>query len=217
MKGSCASRPAAEPRVFLLIGSLSAEAGASRMRERLCPDTDVDWQLIEGRAIASRAPANWDSLFALVSPDPKTPQASLAIEDDPMGAERGPFLARAMGDVVPGDGTPATQVVATLVFSDPVPGREAEFNSWYSDRHLPDVLQVPGYLAARRFSLEPTQGVSPPWRYLTIYEIDKARYLAATAELAARSGTERMPISEAAQKPVAAHFLLPAGKRLLCN
>jgi len=204
-------------RVFLLIGPRFAEAKASRMRERLRPDTDADWQLIEGQAIAGRAPASWDSLFALVSPDRQTPQASLAIRDDPAGAEWGPFPTRAMGDAVPGDATPAAQVVASLVFSDPVPGMEAQFNSWYSERHLPDVLQVPGYLAARRFSLEPAQGVSPPWQYLTIYEIDQARYLAATAELAARSGTELMPISEAARKPVAAHFLLPAGRRLLCN
>lgn len=220
MQESCASRPTAEPgyRVFLLIGPRSAKAGASRMRERLCRDTDEDWQLIEGAAIAGRGPANWACLFALVSSDRQSQLASLAILDDPAAPEVGAFPARAIGDVMLADATPASQVVASLVFSDPVPGREVQFNSWYSDRHLPDVLDVPGYLAARRYSLEATQGaVSRPWHYLTIYEIDQSRYLVATAELAARSGTDRMPISEAAQKPVSAHFLLPVGTRLLCN
>lgn len=188
------------------------------MRERLSLDTGAEWQSIEGTAIAGRAPSNWASLFALVSPDRLSPVESVAILDDPSAPEGVPFPALAMDNVVVGDATPAGQIVASLVFSNAVPGREAEFNSWYSDRHLPDVLDVPGYLAARRFSLESGQGrVAPTWHYLTIYEIDQARYMIATAELAARSGTDRMPISEAAQKPAPAHFLLPAGRRLLCN
>ena len=32
-----------------------------------------------------------------------------------------------------------------LVYSNPVPGMEDEFNEWYSDRHVHEILRVPGY------------------------------------------------------------------------
>ena len=38
-----------------------------------------------------------------------------------------------------------------LVYSNPVPGMEDEFNEWYSDRHVHEFLRVPGYLSAQRF------------------------------------------------------------------
>ena len=34
-----------------------------------------------------------------------------------------------------------------LVYSNPVPGMEDEFNEWYSDRHVHEILRVPGYEA----------------------------------------------------------------------
>ena len=37
------------------------------------------------------------------------------------------------------------------VTSDPVPGREDEYETWYNDAHLPEVLSIPGFAAARRF------------------------------------------------------------------
>ncbi|MFY9998593.1 MAG: hypothetical protein WAK76_03775, partial [Trebonia sp.] len=38
-----------------------------------------------------------------------------------------------------------------LVYSNPVPGMEDEFNEWYSSRHVHEILRVPGYLSAQRF------------------------------------------------------------------
>jgi hypothetical protein len=38
-----------------------------------------------------------------------------------------------------------------LVFSNPVPGMEDEFNEWYSDRHVHEIVRVPGYVSAQRF------------------------------------------------------------------
>jgi hypothetical protein len=40
-----------------------------------------------------------------------------------------------------------------VVHSNPAPGREAEYNDWYNNQHLKDVLAQPGYTAARRFKL----------------------------------------------------------------
>ncbi len=60
-----------------------------------------------------------------------------------------------------------------LFFSNPIDGREEEYNKWYTDRHLHDVVKVPGFVSAQRFELSEAQmqeGIE--YRYLAIYEIE---------------------------------------------
>lgn len=60
-----------------------------------------------------------------------------------------------------------------LVMSDATPGDDDAYNAWYDDVHLVDVLNVPGFVAARRFAAVPSvHGELPPAPYLAIYEID---------------------------------------------
>ena len=53
------------------------------------------------------------------------------------------------------------------------PGREADFERWYDEVHLPEVLAIPGFVGARRFRLSEHQ-VFPAERHasLALYEID---------------------------------------------
>jgi len=37
-----------------------------------------------------------------------------------------------------------------VVFSNPVEGRDAEFNDWYDNVRIPELLAVPGMLSAKR-------------------------------------------------------------------
>lgn len=69
-----------------------------------------------------------------------------------------------------------------LVFTNPVAGRDNEFNEWYDTTHVRDVLAVPGVVAARRYAVvdaEPPEmeGVpSPPppdHRYLAVYRLER--------------------------------------------
>lgn len=171
---------------------------------------------VKGEAIADRAPPGWRSLVALVHAEDAAAESAAAswLSEDIGSSDL--LRATPLEAAVIGDPQPVERIAACLVFCNPVAGQEAEFNDWYSNRHLPDVLRVPGYLSAQRFSLSAPDGVDDPgWRYLAIYEVDHARYDAAIAEVAARSGTALMPISGAAQRPVTAHFLLAAGQRLL--
>lgn len=71
-------------------------------------------------------------------------------------------------------------------------GKEAEFNDWYTNTHVPDILQLPGFVAATRYQIlgEPRQGQG---RFLAIYEVEAEDPAAAIAavnkavpELAAR-------------------------------
>lgn len=83
-----------------------------------------------------------------------------------------------------------------VVFTDAVPGKEEEFNAWYDQQHLADVLRVPGFVAARRFKLaQPHSDL--PGRYLALYEIETDAPQAALAELMSRGGTAQMVMSEA--------------------
>ena len=50
------------------------------------------------------------------------------------------------------------------------PAREEEFNKWYNETHLPDVLEVPGVLRAVRYQRIDTSGGQA--KYLALYEIE---------------------------------------------
>ncbi|WP_051163595.1 hypothetical protein [Nocardia brevicatena] len=83
-----------------------------------------------------------------------------------------------------------------LVHSSPRDGRDAEYNTWYDMVHLPDVLQVDGFVAARRFVAVPSiHGETPELPYLAVYEIDTDDLPAALAALSAAA--ERMEIHPA--------------------
>lgn len=83
--------------------------------------------------------------------------------------------------------------IQCLVFSAPRAGQEAEYDAWYSGRHLDDVLAVAGYVSAQRFAVS---GAAAPAPFLALYEIDRAAYDDAVAEVARRAGTEAMPMPD---------------------
>jgi hypothetical protein len=81
-----------------------------------------------------------------------------------------------------------------------VEGREQEYNDWYSNRHLGDLLAIPGVLSARRFKLSGTQvpqAPTPAYRYLAVYEVEAEDVTSFVNEMMARVGDGRMPISTA--------------------
>jgi len=61
-----------------------------------------------------------------------------------------------------------------LVLSNPVEGREDEYNDWYTNQHLDDILKLPGAVAAKRFKLTDVQRAEPPheYKYLAVYDIE---------------------------------------------
>ena len=88
-----------------------------------------------------------------------------------------------------------------LAFTNPTPGKEDEFNAWYDAHHIPDVLDVPGFVSGRRFRLAQTQfefNTQPlNYRYLALYEIETDDVAATLKEIVARAGTERMTMIDA--------------------
>jgi len=82
-----------------------------------------------------------------------------------------------------------------IVFTEPRPGREAEYNEWYDRVHPKEVLEVEGFVAAQRFEIAPVQigdvGGAPS-RYLAIYEIEADDLEAALEKLNEGSATMQM-------------------------
>lgn len=56
-----------------------------------------------------------------------------------------------------------------VVTMDVDPEDEAEFNKWYNEQHLPERMEIPGYVSARRFRLEEGDGAL---KYLCIWELE---------------------------------------------
>lgn len=95
-----------------------------------------------------------------------------------------------------------------VVLTNAVAGREAEFNDWYTNTHLPDVMAIPGVVSAERFELaEYQRNPQQPFRYLAIYEIETDDLKWVSDEVGRRSGTSAMVISDAmAAEKLAAVF-----------
>jgi hypothetical protein len=60
------------------------------------------------------------------------------------------------------------------VLNEPEPGREAEYNDWYSNRHAPDVVSIPGFVSAQRYVASEHQfrpDAKPPVKYMIEFKI----------------------------------------------
>jgi hypothetical protein len=70
-----------------------------------------------------------------------------------------------------------------MVATNPTPGRDDEYNDWYTNRHLAEILaMVDGCVAAQRFRVvDPADG---PHRYLAFYEFEADSPQAVHAALA---------------------------------
>lgn len=86
-----------------------------------------------------------------------------------------------------------------IVRAAPVAGRDDDFNRWYDERHLVDLLAIPGIISARRFELaaEQLMPVTDGLSYLAIYQIETDDLAGVIAEIKGRIGTGRMPRTDA--------------------
>ena len=70
-----------------------------------------------------------------------------------------------------GNGHPTQHIGSTLlvVMMEVDPEGEEAFDRWYNEEHLPERLEIPGYVSARRFKLEEGEGFL---KYLCIWELE---------------------------------------------
>lgn len=85
-----------------------------------------------------------------------------------------------------------------VVMSTPAEGREQEYNDWYQNVHLRDVVAIDGIKSAQRFRLNLTVSADqPPLPYLAVYDIETNDIAGTIQELKRRSQTGQMVISDA--------------------
>ncbi|MSQ06037.1 MAG: hypothetical protein EXR54_07285 [Dehalococcoidia bacterium] len=63
-----------------------------------------------------------------------------------------------------------------MVFCDVPADKEKDFNKWYNEEHLPDLLTVPGVLSAARY-----EAVKSGPKHLAVYELETAAVLQTSA------------------------------------
>jgi hypothetical protein len=77
-----------------------------------------------------------------------------------------------------------------LVFANPIPGREAEFNDWYSNTHMGDLVQLQGWMGAQRFRIVTNVQPRPSMAgyahgYLIIWDLEETEAGAALSRMTA--------------------------------
>jgi hypothetical protein len=90
-------------------------------------------------------------------------------------------------------------------------GRDDEYESWYRDVHMPEVMEIRGFVSAQRFKVSESQlsGMTSPWKYLAIYQIEGESPGDALAELSRRISSGAMSMSDALSPDVAAWTYSP--------
>lgn len=65
-----------------------------------------------------------------------------------------------------------------IALTKPLPGKEAEYNQWYDNIHLKEVVAIDRVLSGKRFKLADTQMTETPhyYKYMVIYEIEAGHY-----------------------------------------
>jgi hypothetical protein len=80
-----------------------------------------------------------------------------------------------------------------IALSNAKDGREAEFNDWYDNVHLPDMLKIPGVVSGERF----TNAFPAAHKFVAVFDVETESLEALASEIHARAGTDRMVVSDA--------------------
>jgi hypothetical protein len=109
-----------------------------------------------------------------------------------------------------------------VVMTNPVAGKEVEFNDWYNRNHIPDVLNVPGFVCAQRFRLAEVQmggdAAGRPYKYLAIYEIETDDLEGALRELRSRAQSgEIVPSDAIDMNNVSTYMFTPIAEKVMAS
>jgi hypothetical protein len=104
-----------------------------------------------------------------------------------------------------------------MVFTRPIAGKEAQFNAWYDSTHVPQMLEIPGFVAAARFhtltAATPTSTLPP---YLAVYDLDTTDLQKTNNEVKRRMTSGMLAKGEAMDYPtIATGIFEPITPRIL--
>ena len=108
-----------------------------------------------------------------------------------------------------------------MVRSNPLPGRDDEYNDWYDRHALPQFVATPTIVAAQRYKLAPVEPPDYPGyekakhRYMVMYEIETDSLERTKQIVWSPDNIGRIPPSRAFDaSSVDCQFYLPFGRRV---
>lgn len=84
-----------------------------------------------------------------------------------------------------------------LVMSKPAPGRESEYNNWYQNLHLHQLLTLDDVQSAQRFRLTQTLTDGEVFPYLAIYDVTTDNPAGLLEEIKSRAESAVFTMSDA--------------------
>jgi hypothetical protein len=99
-----------------------------------------------------------------------------------------------------------------MVVTSPVEGKDEEYNRWYNEQHLRDVLSCDGFTGGERFELTvPVMGQFPG-KYVALYEMESDDPMRDFGKLGARMQSGELSMSAAMSAESGIALLTPIKK-----
>ena len=91
-----------------------------------------------------------------------------------------------------------------VVFTNAVEGQDKDFNDWYQNTHLKQIVSIKPFVAAQRFRFNTSivPGGPDPARYMAIYDIETDDIGAALNEMNDLAASGRMPLPDSMDKHI---------------
>ena len=91
-----------------------------------------------------------------------------------------------------------------VVFTNAVEGKDEEFNDWYQNTHLQQIVGIKSFVQAQRFRFNTNivPGAANPSRYMAIYDIETDDINASLAAMAELGASGRMPLPDSMAQPI---------------
>ena len=89
-------------------------------------------------------------------------------------------------------------------------GKDDDYNRWYDETHLGDLLAIPGVVSGKRYDADPASPNPPEAGYLAVYEIETDDPGKVLGELGRRAQAGEMVISPALDSASAKMWLYKA-------
>lgn len=84
-----------------------------------------------------------------------------------------------------------------IALTRPIEGKDAEYNEWYQNVHMPEVVSMKGFTGARRFKLAQHIQGADSFPYAAIYDIETDNLGAMLGQFGEAAASGKMSRSEA--------------------
>jgi hypothetical protein len=91
-----------------------------------------------------------------------------------------------------------------VVFTNAVEGKDKDFNDWYQNTHLKQIVSIKSFAQAQRFQFITSIVPGGPnhARYMAIYDIETDDINAALGAMGELAASGRMPLPDAMAQPI---------------